>query len=120
MSPSDWTARVQDMLQAIAEVRQFTAGMSFAAFSADTRTCRAVAFEIAVIGEASRHIPTEVRARYPELPWARMRGMRNILIHEYFGINLQILWDTAQQDLPALEIALRQLLAEEAASGSGQ
>jgi uncharacterized protein with HEPN domain len=49
-----------------------------------------------------------------------MRRMRNVLIHEYFAINLQILWDTVQQDLPALEIALRQLLAEEAASGSGQ
>lgn len=73
-----------------------------------------------MIGEASGRIPTEVRARHPEVPWAQMRRMRNVLIHQYFGINLQILWDTAEQDLPSLELALRELLVKEATSGSGQ
>jgi uncharacterized protein with HEPN domain len=108
------------MLQAIAEVRQFVAGMSFASFSADPRTSRAVAFDVAVIGEASGRIPMEVRARHPEVPWAQMRRMRNVLIHQYFGIDLQILWETAQQDLPALEVALRELLAKEATNDAGQ
>jgi uncharacterized protein with HEPN domain len=108
------------MLRAIAEVRQFVAGMSFSSFSADARTSRAVAFDIAVIGEASGRIPAEVRDRHPEVPWARMRRMRNFLIHQYFNVNLQIVWDTAQQDLPALEVALREILATEATGGTGQ
>lgn len=113
MSPRDWQNRLQDILQAISDARQFTAGMTLEAFTADQKTIRAVAFEIAVIGEASSSVPAEIRERYPQIPWAKMRAMRNILVHRYFGLNLQILWDTVQQDLPALETLVKHVLEQE-------
>ena len=117
MSPRDWQSRVLDILEAVDDVRQFTAGMDFDAFRADKKTVQAVAFSFAVIGEASASVPADVQARHPLVPWAKMRTMRNVMVHRYVGINLQILWDTAQQDLPPLEAALRTLLEQEAQRG---
>jgi uncharacterized protein with HEPN domain len=119
VSPRDWQGRVQDILQAIEDVRQFMAGMSFEAFCADKKTVQAVAFSFAVIGEAGAGVAADVQARHPRVPWAKMRAMRNVMVHRYFGINLQILWETAQQDLPALEAALRALLEHEAQRETG-
>jgi uncharacterized protein with HEPN domain len=66
-----------------------------------------------IIGEASRHIPADVMARYPNIPWIEMRTMRNIVIHEYHGVNLEIIWQTVQENLPPLVTPLEQILAEE-------
>lgn len=62
-----------------------------------------------VIGEAARHIPSHLQERYPQVPWAEMRAMRNVLSHEYVGISLPILWQTITGDLPALEKTLREI-----------
>jgi uncharacterized protein with HEPN domain len=63
-----------------------------------------------VIGEAARHVPDEVVAANPQIPWARMRGMRNLVVHEYFGVDVDVLWDTVTGNLPALLPLLRDLL----------
>lgn len=63
-----------------------------------------------VIGEAASHVPAEVVAANPQIPWARMRGMRNLAVHEYFGIDVNVLWDTVTVNLPALPPLLRELL----------
>jgi len=63
-----------------------------------------------VIGEAARHVPEEVRARFPELPWSDMADTRNVLMHEYFGVDLTILWKTASVDLPAILPALERVI----------
>ncbi|MGY2709359.1 HepT-like ribonuclease domain-containing protein [Thermostichus sp. MS-CIW-28] len=63
-----------------------------------------------LIGEAVRGIPPEVEASHPEIPWDEMRGMRNIVIHEYFQVSLSIIWQTIQEDLILLETSLRQLI----------
>ena len=65
---------------------------------------------MAIVGEAIRAVPSEIEALHPEIPWDDVRGMRNIVIHEYFQVNLAIVWQTIQDDLVPLAISLRQLL----------
>lgn len=110
MSPRDWRLRVQDILDAIATIQSYTAGMDYPAFDQDRRTVDAVLRNITVIGEAASRIPEAIQVASPEIPWADMRDMRNVVVHEYFGINRQILWDTTQTDLPPLVLQLQALL----------
>lgn len=110
MPPRDWNFRVQDILDAIAAVQNYTAGMTLEAFIQDRRTVDAVVRNFIVIGEAVVHIPDEICARNPAIPWADMRAMRNFVVHEYFGISERVLWDTIQEDLPGIVEPLRRLL----------
>lgn len=89
----------------------FVEGMEFPAFSADRRTNLTVIRALEIIGEAARHIPASVRRLYPQVPWQDMVAMRNKLIHDYFGVDLEVLWRTVQEDLPRLSDAIRQALA---------
>lgn len=113
MAEPDWKVRIEDILQAIDEIQQFTEGMTFETFVADRRTVLAVNHSFALIGEAERHIPPDVEARYPAVPWAEMRGMRNVLIHRYRDVNLAIVWDTARNFLLPLVPRLREMLERE-------
>jgi uncharacterized protein with HEPN domain len=106
----DWQNRVRDVLAAIAEIREFTNEITFDEFQDDRKTIRAVLYNLAIIGEAVRGIPPELEASHPEIPWDDVRGMRNIVIHEYFQVNLSIIWQTIQEDLVALEFSLRKLI----------
>jgi len=63
-----------------------------------------------VLGEASRHIPSAIEAKHPEVPWEKMRGIRNVVVHEYFGVDAEILWQTARSDLPPLLPLLERVL----------
>lgn len=110
MPPEEWRQRIRDILEAIEDIRQYTAVVSYGDFAADRKTAQAVAFNLAVIGEAATRIPSEVHARAPQIPWAKMRAMRNVLIHQYWQIDPAILWDTSQHDLPPLVPLLRALL----------
>ncbi|HEY9894608.1 MAG TPA: HepT-like ribonuclease domain-containing protein [Candidatus Sericytochromatia bacterium] len=67
-------------------------------------------YNLAIIGEAVRNIPPDVETSHPEIPWDDVRGMQNIVIHEYFQVNLSIIWQTLQEDLVLLEVSLRQLM----------
>jgi len=91
---------------------RFTKGYSFDEFQGNEKTIDSVLRNLEIIGEAARHVPTEIRARYPELPWAEMLTMRNIVIHEYHGVNLSIIWQTVKEDLPALVSPLKRMLQE--------
>jgi uncharacterized protein with HEPN domain len=110
MPPREWRFRINDILEAIEKVCRYTEGMSFGTFSADEKTVDAVVRNLEIIGEAARHIPEEIHNEFPDLPWAEMRGIRNVLIHEYFGVSLPILWKTTQNDLPPLVPILKQIL----------
>ena len=88
----------------------YVQGLSPEAFAGDRRTVDAVVRNLEVIGEAARHVPEEARAQFPEVPWADMADMRNVLIHEYFGVDLQILWKTVSVDLPAILPALLRII----------
>jgi len=105
----EWIIRIDDMVAAIDKVLGYTAGMDKASFAADERTIDAVVRNLIVIGEAAGHVPEDVVAASPQIPWARMRGMRNLAVHEYFGIDVNVLWDTVTINLPALLPQLREL-----------
>jgi uncharacterized protein with HEPN domain len=110
VSPRDWKERVQDILDAIAEIQAFTHGMDFDTFRADAKTVKAVELDFIVLGEAANQIPDEVEDKYPEVPWSLMRAMRNRLVHVYFSVDERLLWETIQNDLPVLVPALQSLL----------
>jgi uncharacterized protein with HEPN domain len=97
------------MLDAIAEIQAFTDGMNFDNFQHDLRTIRAVEMNLIIIGEAAIAIPDEVQECFPNIPWHLIRGMRNRLVHAYFAVDKQVMWDTAQRDLPVLAAVLKTL-----------
>lgn len=109
MSPRRWDERIQDILLAIQEIHSFVANIEFADFKDDLRTMRAVELNFIIIGEAAGAVPEEIQENHPEVPWHLMRGMRNQLVHAYFSMSPQILWNTIHHDLPQLVKALEQL-----------
>jgi uncharacterized protein with HEPN domain len=108
--PRSWRLRIDDILAAVDAILRYTAGMDRATFAGDSRTVDAVVRNLIVIGEAAGHVPDDVVAANPQIPWTRMRGLRNLAVHEYFGLDPDILWDTVTGNLPALVPELRKLL----------
>jgi len=76
--------------------------MSFEVFAADKKTVNAVIRSLEVMGEAAKRIPDDIRRRYPDIPWRRMAGMRDKLIQEYSGVDLQIVWSVVKEELPPI------------------
>ena len=112
MPRRNWRLRVADILAAIERLRRYTAGLQEASFARDEKTVEAVCFALVVIGEAASHVPDEIQVGAPEVPWRKMKGMRNIAAHEYFGIDTATVWQTATVDVPALKPFLDMLLVE--------
>lgn len=106
----DWSFRITDIIDAVAVVQRYTSGMKFEDFAGDRKTVDAVIRNFIIIGEAACHIPEEVCQANPEIPWPDMRAMRNFVVHEYFGVNDKILWDTIQVDLPPIVPLLKSLI----------
>lgn len=102
MSSREWLFRLEDILDALNRIQDYIKGLDIQQFEADQRTIDAVVRNLAIIGEAARHIPNSIIQEHPVIPWKYMRDMRNILIHEYFGIDTGIIWQTITQDLPML------------------
>jgi uncharacterized protein with HEPN domain/predicted nucleotidyltransferase len=105
--------RIEDILEAIEKIERYTAGMDFEAFAANEMAADAVTHNLAIIGEAARHVPPEVQARYPTADWAKMRGMRNVLVHDYPSVDLTIVRDVVRNYLPPLVPLLREILERE-------
>ena len=108
----DWRFRVRDVIASVTAALEYTEGMTYEEFVADRRTRDAVIRNLTTMGESVRWIPGPIREANPEVPWTIMRGVRNVVVHEYFGVTLETLWKTASEDLPGLVEPLRRLLAE--------
>jgi uncharacterized protein with HEPN domain len=107
----DWRFRVRDILAAVHAIAAYTEGMTYAEFVADARTRDAVVRNLMTLGESVRWIPDVILSAHPAVPWRTMRGVRNVVVHEYFGIDDAILWETVRGDLPPLAPLLEDLLA---------
>jgi uncharacterized protein with HEPN domain len=110
MPPRRWDIRVRDILAAIEKIHKYTTDYRYRNFEADSKTVDAVVRNLEIIGEAARHIPDDIIEKNPGIPWKEMRDMRNLLSHEYFGVNTKIIWETIQTDLPAIVPVLKRLL----------
>ena len=108
--PRDYKLYLEDILEAFAKIQQYTEGLSIEMLSSDPKTLDAVARNLEVIGEAVKMLPEEIRSRKPDVDWKKIAGLRDILIHRYFGIDLEIIQDIVQNKLPLLKEQLRKLL----------
>lgn len=99
-----------DVMNAILEVEEFTNGMSYDAFVADKKTANAVIRSLEVLGEATKHIPATFRHKHADIPWSKMAGMRDVLIHDYMGVDLKTVWKVAQERLPEIKPLIEDLV----------
>lgn len=109
MSPRDYRTRVQDILSCCQNILDFTASMDYDSFLSEPVITRAVAFELITIGEAVRSLPLNIKHDNPQIPWGSIQGIRNILVHEYYRLDEEILWKTITDDIPNLVEALRMI-----------
>lgn len=106
----EYSDYLEDILDAIQKAADFIGKMTYVQFSRDEKTVFAVIRALEIIGEASKNIPDWVKTNNSEIPWREMAGIRDKLIHDYFGINLEVVWKTVKEDLPPLGRKLRSLL----------
>ena len=106
---------LNDISQAIDRIEQYIENLSFDVFSKDQKSVGAVVRNLEIIGEAANRLPDEFREKYSEIEWYKVVGLRHRIVHEYFGIDLEIIWQILQKDLPELKQKLTQIMSDEGA-----
>lgn len=109
--PRDYKVYLDDILQAADKIRSYTAGLTLQTFLNDEKTVDAVVRNLEIIGEAIKNVPDEIRARYADVPWKKIAGLRDILIHEYFGMDRELIWDIIETKLLDLSDRITEILA---------
>lgn len=119
MPHRDWQIGVRDILEAAQKILYHTETLDFETFVMDEWMVDAVLRNFTVIGEAANHLPAEVKEAHPEVPWTDMSDLRNIVVHEYFGVDLNIIWHTIREELPGLIPLLEAMLDDNKDSAIG-
>jgi len=110
VSKRDHRLFLADMLEAIEKIERYTHGLSREDLWQDDLVADAVVRNLEVIGEAARHVPETLRAAHPEIDWRRVVGLRNVVVHEYFAIDLDVVWVVVEKHLPKLKQVVRAML----------
>ena len=108
--PRDYRQQLDDILNSISYIKEYVSGISFDDFADDRKTQDAVVRNLEIIGEAARALPDAIKAEADTVEWYKIVALRNILIHEYFGVNLKIIWDVVKNKLNDLEAGCKSLL----------
>jgi uncharacterized protein with HEPN domain len=117
MSERTDTDLLRDIREAVRRISAYTDAMTYDRFLADIKTQDAVIRNLEIMGEATKSLSSELREKYPDVPWKGMAGARDRLIHDYFGVNLDIVWDIVSVELPTLGSQIRAILQEEQNGG---
>lgn len=112
MSEKKSRVYLDDILLSAERIKDYTKNLSKENFYKDQKTIDAVVRNLEIIGEAARNIPETFKENHPEIPWSKMISMRNKVIHEYSGVDLDILWQTIEEDLQGLEDLVRELIED--------
>jgi len=107
---------LNDIRQAIDRIEQYIKNLSFDAFSKDQKSVDAVVRNLEIIGEVANRLPDEFKEKYSEMQWHKVVGLRHRIVHEYFGIDLEIVWQILRKDLPELNHNLTQIISDEGGS----
>src|SRR3989304_6206803 len=107
--PRDYKVYVDDVLTSIHKIKVYTKGLSKKRFLGDEKTIDAVVRNLEIIGEAIKKIPENIRSKYPNVEWRKITGLRDILVHEYFGVDAEIIWDIVHNKIPELDKEIQQI-----------
>ncbi len=103
---------LEDIKESADRIEEYSQGMSKAHFMEDIRTQDAIIRRLEIVGEAVKNIPEDFKSKYPNIPWKQIAGMRDVLIHGYFGVNLERVWAVVERDLPELKPKVLRILEE--------
>jgi uncharacterized protein with HEPN domain len=106
----DYLLYLEDILESCGKIVRYTEQLSFDQFLEDEQTYDAVVRNLEIIGEAAKNVPENVRLRYPDIEWRKIAGLRDIIAHEYFGVDDDILWDIIQNKIRSLQAEVRSVV----------
>ena len=110
MPNREWTLSVKDIFTSANKILAYAGGINREEFFKDTKTYDAVLRNLGIIGEAAKNIPNEIREKYTNVEWKKMAGLRDVTIHQYFGINEDVLWDIVSRKIPELQTNIAAVL----------
>ncbi len=108
----DYKLFLQDIIEAMESIEEFLGNMDLNELIEDDKTSSAIIRKFEIIGEATKHLPEDLKEKHPEIPWKSMFGMRDRLIHAYFGIDYELVWEAIKTEIPKLKPQLKEILKE--------